>query len=1025
MRSLIKSLLIIFIINLIFLSDTIGQCTLRGKVTDKNGEVLIGAAVYPKTNMSSGSVSDINGDYSIKLNESNIQVIVISFIGYKTIEDTIKCTKGGIIINNYVLESKVASMKAVTITAKGLKNNDLQMETIKKQSSATIDYISAETIKKTGDANVAAAVARVTGVSTNSGGLITVRGIGDRYLKVTINGSRIPTLDPFTNNIKLDLFPSSLIDNIIITKTARPDLPGDWAGAYISVETKDYPDSLSILLETSFGYNAQTSFNNVLTSERSPTDWLGFDNGLRDHSHNDYVPFKDVYQPNSNQYPVFAALGLSNYFNSMGVTNIIEDANNQYFKLGLVQLGLLGAAQFNDVNAINDAMSQYESLAWKGKAFNIINADAVKFEKSFPYNWNLSKRKAPLNNSQSFSIGNQIKLFGKSFGYLVGFRYSHAIQSDTNSVKNVYENYAGGLYKYSEYQNVSKETNGWSGLIKLAYKLNKSNNLSFMFMPNVTGVNNVKDGAYVSNDANLFDGANREFQLYESRKQLIYQLKTEHYIPSKKIKIEFNSSYTNGKSVVPDFMVLDYDGLTKQPIFDNTHEPSRYYRYLTENVFDSRISAEIPIDNKPDLVRKIKIGGGYLYNYYKNEHHNYLLVTGEGGYNNTNSNHIFDIDTINNNGSQICSVAEYYLRFDQPSDDVFGSSNIISGFAMIDYSINPRLRFSGGFRIEKAKIYTDSKLFDSLGLAPNDPRRTYIPGQGLGSLIFNPGELNKVSFLPSVNLIYKLNSNESAPKDIRINYSQTVARPSIRELSDNAFFDYELNATVHGNDSLKMVQINNYDLRFESYFKSGDNISVSLFYKDLLHHIELTTFENYPFTIYSWENSVNRTSLEGIEIEGKKNIFKWLEFRGNVTLVNSKDNTTKLPMFGQAPYIINSMLTYVSKKIGVTASINYNLQGSRLVIIGDGLRCPNVYEQPRHLIDFKISKKIGKHLSASFKVLDILNSAIMRSYRIESNDPYFKGLLKDLTNKNKNEYILTYDKYRYGTNYIFSLSYKL
>lgn len=92
-------------------------------------------------------------------------------------------------------------------------------------------------MKRTGDNNITAAVARVSGVSTN-GGFITVRGIGDRYVKTTINGSRIPTLDPFTNNIKLDLFPASLVDNVIITKTASPDLPGDWAGAYLSVETK-------------------------------------------------------------------------------------------------------------------------------------------------------------------------------------------------------------------------------------------------------------------------------------------------------------------------------------------------------------------------------------------------------------------------------------------------------------------------------------------------------------------------------------------------------------------------------------------------------------------------------------------------------------------------------------------------------------------------------------------------------------------------------------------------------------------
>jgi len=81
----------------------------------------------------------------------------------------------------------------VTVTARAQKNFDVHMETIKKLSSRTIDFISAQTIKKTVDANVASAITRVTGVSSTSSGLITVRGTGDRYLKITINGSRIPT----------------------------------------------------------------------------------------------------------------------------------------------------------------------------------------------------------------------------------------------------------------------------------------------------------------------------------------------------------------------------------------------------------------------------------------------------------------------------------------------------------------------------------------------------------------------------------------------------------------------------------------------------------------------------------------------------------------------------------------------------------------------------------------------------------------------------------------------------------------
>ena len=209
------------------------------------------------------------------------------------------------------MNPEASLIKEVEVVVKRTKAKDYYMENMKVNSATTIDYVSSETMKKTGDANVTAAVARVSGVSTN-GGMITVRGIGDRYVKTTLNGSRIPTLDPLTNNIKLDIFPSSLVDNLIITKTASPDLPGDFSGAYLSVETKDYPEKLELNVETQFGYNEQTTFKDVIASQRSKTDWLGFDNSLRVNKNEKIV--SPMLNPTS--YQEMKALGLENYFKS-------------------------------------------------------------------------------------------------------------------------------------------------------------------------------------------------------------------------------------------------------------------------------------------------------------------------------------------------------------------------------------------------------------------------------------------------------------------------------------------------------------------------------------------------------------------------------------------------------------------------------------------------------------------------------------------------------------------------------------
>jgi hypothetical protein len=1034
-----KFLFFLIIFNGIALSNIYAQGVIRGKVTDVNGEVPIGVTIYLKSDNTVGSLTDINGEYSLKINSPQAQVFVISYVGYKKIEDTIKCAKGEIVIKNYVLEPTATTLNAVTILGKTQNNFDAHMEAKKKLSSNTLDFISAETIKKTVDANVAAAITRVTGVSSTSSGLITVRGTGDRYLKTTINGSRIPTLDPFSNNIKLDIFPASLVDNIVVAKTASPDLPGDWAGAYISVETKQYPEALAINMETSFGYNSQTTFKEVISSERSSTDWLGFDNNFRDRDHNNYIQFNS----NPTQYEEFSALGLGDYFKNIGITSATPWTDT-YFKLGLVELGLLGKAQFDDPIAFENAKTQYNTLYYREHAYELLNADAVKSEKTLQNTWQNTTRKAPLNFSQSFSIGNQTRLFGKTLGYLAGFRYSSAIQYDPDSYGSRFGTDSkivdGQPYGYDSIsQKVSKETRGWSALVGAAYKLNTNNTISLLFMPNITGANNIRDlSTFVTLGSDSGTYVQKVYQYYESRKQMIYQLKTEHYLPGPKLKIEFNASYTNGNSILPDQRVTP--AVSVNAPFPNSPGyiignvgTGRYYRYLDENILDSRLTVEIPLDNKPEFVRKMKFGAAYQNGSRQQDNYYYQLMEGNGSEYIREANpdadpyglDRFDIVAIENHslsgdhGDSLRSVQQYYNRTIFPNNRVFGKSSIKAGFAMVDYSFTPAVRFSGGLRVEQAYIYTDCNLFDELNLASDDNRRMFVAPSPILSIMIRPGELNELSYLPSAGVIIKLKKDETAPVNFRLNYSKTVARPSIRELSDNAFFDYELNKVVYGNSLLKMVHIDNYDLRLESYFKSGDNISVSLFYKEFKNHIEVADFGQYLI----WINNENISWVKGIEIEGKKNIAKWLEFRANVTLVDSRSafNTSYTKpegdvvdgrdvdrtMLNQAPYVINAMLTYYAEKAGLTASVSYNVQGQRVISTGSYNDIPDVYELPRNLIDIKLMKKLGKHYSLSLKVVDVLNSPIVRAYKID------------------NKYDLYFDSYRYGTNYVFAFSYKL
>jgi TonB-dependent receptor len=1020
--------IVTFLFILLIAKITFGQGTVRGKLTDNNGESLIGARVVLKSNPAVGTITDFDGNYSIKIADSIAQTLVYSYISFVSKEEIFQLKKGEILVKNVELSSNSTAIQEVVIEGRAVKAKESYMERRKINASTTLDFISAETMKKTGDANVTSAVARVSGVST-SGAFITVRGIGDRYVKTMINGSRIPTLDPFTNNIKLDIFPASLVDNVLISKTASPDVPGDWAGAYLSIETKDYPEKLAVNIETSIGYNAQTTFKEVVSSKRSKTDWLGYDDGVRNYNHNQFVA---VNREPSN-YDVLVENGLANFYNELGVTKKTP-FNDTYFKLGLIQLGLLEKGFINDENAFKAAKEKFESGNYRDIAFRRINDNAAKAGQAFSNNWNTTKRVAPLNFTQSFSIGNQTKLFGRELGFIVGFRYGNTTQYDANSVANRTQFIQSSNKIITDTLNVntriiqmvSEENRAISGLINLAYKINSNNCVSLLFMPNFNGKNNVRN-ALDTVDRNNGQGENFiiKNQFYEQRRQLVYQYKSEHYLPGPKIKMELNASYAKGKSSAPDFKNLRFQHTLSNNIYQigGTFVRERFYRYLDESILDARFFAEMPISSNPDLLRKVKVGASYIENTRDYSQYNYIVETfGDDDFILGNGSDLPDIDayfgpskyqvnTVNLPDRVKTFVKQTYSNqgneSDLPGNFTVGNSKIASGFAMLDYTIFAPLRMAGGLRLEQSYLYTDVKLYDSLGIAENDTRR-----------IAKLATINNLDFLPSLNVIYKLKKDELAPINLRFNYSKTLARPSLREISPLVVFDYEFQANVKGNPQLKQVTIDNYDFRIESYFKNGDNLSFSLFHKNFKNHIEIGLVGSSLFAQFSWQNAAKST-VSGIELEGRKKIYKGLDFRANVTFVKSETNVLDVidtlksisrAMLGQSPYVLNGILSYAFDSIGLNCALSYNVQGPRLVLISTA-GTPNVFELPRHLLDFKVSKTLGKHFAASITVRDILNSPIRRQF--------------DKKYKTPDNETVDFDKFRYGTSYQLSISYRL
>lgn len=994
-------------------SSLSAQGIVRGKVSDEFGEPLPFVNVYQKSNSAVGTTTDFNGDYELNITSATPEVLVFSSMGKQQLNLEVDFEGKKVFVLNVTMKEMAINIggEGVEIIAKANRGGDSYMEKAKITAARSLDYINSATFKKTGDGNVPDAVKRVTGVST-VGGYVSVRGLSDRYIRTTVNGSRLPTLDPFTNNIKMGMFPTGLIDNVIITKTMTPDLAGDWSGAFISIETKDYPDELQVNVSSSFGYNTQSTFQEVVSSERSDTDWLGFDNGFRDIP--DGVPTVQSDFPrliNPTLWQEFEYLGVDEDLYTYGITEDSDvNLGDIYHQVALIELGFLSPGQINNTLAVDEAIANYNQEYSEAYFFTGYNQELEDIGKSFNNTWFTTRRQAPLNFSQNFSIGNQTKFLKRTLGYVVGFRYNTGVQYDpvstlqrTTLAENTPTDGSVLLPNNRDYnQMVSRETNGWSALANLSYKLNEFNDISVMIMPNFQGQNKARTYNGIRED--IAETTYGEDQLYEERQQVLYQIETEHLLPAKEIKIEFNASYTDGRRNVLDFKDVRffYDPFVEDFLFNSTFRPDRRYRYMDEKLLDSRLSVEIPIWKERFKETKLKLGGAYQYNTRENQQVVYTLsgVDEEdllGGFDAVFADERFEIQ----DGT---AFDLYYNNSSVVDDEDIGFSTITAAYAMMDYHLNSKVRLVGGARIEGTDMLVDIRDFYDNDLAYDDPERVNGNNQ-----LLNPGELDQYDILPSLNVIYRVKDDDTATVNLRVNFSQSIARPSFRELSSLSQFDYELIARVRGNRELQVTNINNYDLRLESYFKSGTNLSISFFYKTFKNHIELIQAEGGVFT---WQNA-DQSRVFGLEIEGKKDLTKSLELRGNLTLIDS-ETTITVPveetrsMFGQAPFILNGMLSYSADSLGMIFTASYNVQGPKLAVVAStGVAAPDVFEMPRHMIDFKATKKLGDHFSVSLAARNLLNAPMLRMYKFDSG------------------YQLDFDRYTWGTNYNLTISYKL
>jgi TonB-dependent receptor len=251
---------------------------ISGKVSDqKSGETLIGVTVKI-AGTTKGAATDVEGRYIISGLAAGKYALEVSYVGYSTKNITdIEVKAGSTAIADLVMEeSNSQKLSEVVITATIKQESVNTLYNRQRTSSSISDGISADQIRKSPDRNTSEVLKRVSGTSIQDNKFIIVRGLSDRYNATLLNNAILPSSEPDRKAFSFDIIPSNMVDNIVINKTASPDLPGDFSGGVVQVLTKDIPTENYIFLSAGSGFNSQSTFKNFQLGEKSGVENFGY-----------------------------------------------------------------------------------------------------------------------------------------------------------------------------------------------------------------------------------------------------------------------------------------------------------------------------------------------------------------------------------------------------------------------------------------------------------------------------------------------------------------------------------------------------------------------------------------------------------------------------------------------------------------------------------------------------------------------------------------------------------------------------
>lgn len=798
------------------------------------------------------------------------------------------------IVNARSAKSLTSEVDEIVVLMPQNKGSLAALLEVRRKASAVSEVLGSEQMSRQGDSDAASSLRRVTGLTLMGGKYVYVRGLGERYSAVQLNGLSLPSPEPSRRVVPLDLFPTSLLESVVIQKSFSPELPGEFGGGLVSLKTRSLPSKLfgQISLSQSF-----YEMGNFQTYAGGSTDWWGKDDGSRampSPIRTALVSGRRLVEKSASNPEGFTKDELRGFGDSLRKNYTLESA--QPVQMPNLTLGLGNRWEYGEVK-LGAAGSFLYSSSYDVTESRSAALDAAN-ETSFVVTENGLMEKSEVERKQGGALD-----FGVEFKDRQKIHLTLMELNDSTDQVSVKEVSGPGVNEFSK----SRTRTEW---------------------------------------------VQRELQ--------VRQLQGTHQVGSlwqRPVELNWKLGSAVAQRDAPDAKEYTYKKFSMAEPYKFDAEAAGNIRTYS-SLEDVSLESGIEVQVTPVESLKVRLGISDVLRDRKSDTFRLQYV----------KDYLAGQEPdLTRSPDEIFADNSKWILVNQTgaADSYSGQQKTRSFYLQTSWSITNTMSVYLGARNEESLQEVRTYYY----YAPVDTQAL--------------GVIQTRDLLPAYGLVWSPTEKLKS----RTTYGETVSRPDFRELSPVRYVDEDTGYDAKGNNQLQGTVIRNFDHRWEFYLNSDEYASAGVFYKKFENPIE-DVFEPVAGSLLKVPKNAMSAENKGLELETRLQLrrihrdLRRFSFVANYSLIDSKvaldpsmaANLTTIdrPLQGQSPYVFNVQLQYDRGAGKTSATLLYNVIGSRITEVGTDYR-PDIYEEPFHQLDFVASQKLSKDVSWNFRAKNLLN----------------------------------------------------